>query len=100
MIGFVSTYLSMRSRIQEMAIMRSLGTGSVRVFIMFLLEQMVLAAFGMLLGTGIASLYLGNVRANELIMVGIFFIFFMGGSIISIVKMNKNNVLEILTTAE
>ena len=100
LIGFVSTYLSMRSRIQEMAIMRSLGTGSVRVFIMFLLEQTILAAGGTLIGVGLAILYLRDVRINELLMVGIFFLFFMSGSLISIIKMNKNNVLEILTTAE
>lgn len=100
LIGFVSTYLSMRSRIQEMAIMRSLGTGSVRVFIMFLLEQTILAAFGTLIGVGLAYLYLGNARPDELLMVAIFFLFFMSGSVISILKMNKNNVLEILTTAE
>ena len=100
MIGFISTYLAMRSRIQEMAIMRSLGTGTARVFFIFFLEQIILAVVGAVLGIVISLLYYKGIGIQQLGMVGVFVLFFMGGSVISILQMNQKNVLKILSTAE
>lgn len=100
LIGFVATYLAMRSRVSEMAIMRSLGTGSKRVFLIFFLEQTILAVSGMVLGIIVSFAYYGEIHLQEILMVVLFLVFFLGGSVISILQMNKKNVLKILSTAE
>lgn len=100
LVGFVATYLAMRSRVSEMAIMRSLGTGSRRVFFIFFLEQAALAIIGAIIGLIVSMIYYKGIQIHELGMIGLFLVFFLGGSIISIVQMNKKNVLKILSTAE
>ena len=100
LVGFVATYLAMRSRVSEMAIMRSLGTGSRRVFLIFFLEQTALAIIGTILGLTVSMIYYKGIQIQELGMIGLFLVFFLSGSIISIIQMNKKNVLKILSTAE
>ena len=100
LVGFVATYLAMRSRVSEMAIMRSLGTGSTRVFFIFFLEQAALAIIGTIFGLIVSMIYYKGIHGQELLIIGLFILFFLGGSVISIIQMNKKNVLKILSTAE
>lgn len=100
LVGFVATYLAMRSRVSEMAIMRSLGTGSKRVFFIFFLEQAALAIIGTIFGLIVSMIYYKGIHGQELLIIGLFILFFLGGSVISIIQMNKKNVLKILSTAE
>lgn len=97
-IGFVVSYLFIRTRKQEIAIMRSMGTGDKTVFRMFFFEQMLLCLLGGAIGVGISGLFFLT-TPNYLGLV-IYLMFYLIGSVIAIVTVNRKNVLAILSAAE
>lgn len=99
-IGFVASYLSMRIRRQEMAIIRSLGSGTIKTFFLFFVEQSVTALTGTLVGLLVVIFLLKTITMVQLITVCLFAVVFLLGSGICIARMNRKNVLSILLVAE
>lgn len=99
-ISFISAYLSMRIRQKEVAIIRSMGTGRMRTFLMFFLEQNLITLCGVAVGTLLACLYIGSVSTSLILMMVGLYICYMLGSGLCIMKMNQTNVLETLSVAE
>lgn len=99
-IGFVSSYLSMRTRQREVAMIRSMGTGRLRTFYMFFHEQSVITLVGIVLGAVIAFAYIGMASITMILMMVGLYLCYMVGSGLCIMRMNQTNILETLSVAE
>ena len=99
-IGFVSSYLLTRTRKAELAVMRSLGSGKIKTFIMFFFEQMILCLIGSALGVIIGIIIYGTLTSMQIIAVLGYFVCYAVGCMIAVSIMNRVNVLKILSTRE
>lgn len=96
-IGFITSYLLIRIRKPEFAIMRSLGTSRVNSFFIFFVEQGLLCLLGTALGTAIMAAAVDQFSLGT----GLGYIcLYLVGSGMAITMMNRTNVVEILTARE
>jgi len=99
-IGFVVSYLLIRIRKPEFAIMRSLGTSRVVSFFVFFIEQGLLCLLGSVLGIVISVITTGQFSLFQ-VGTGLGYVgFYLVGSGLAIAAMNRVNVLQILTARE
>jgi len=99
-IGFVVSYLLVRLRKPEFAIMRSLGTSRAAGFMTFFLEQALLAVIGAGLGIILTlAIVQGNAPIQYAIIAG-YLICYLVGAAIAISTLNRVNVIQILTAKE
>ena len=99
-IGFISAFMTMRTRKTDIAIIRSLGTGKIRTFFMFFLEYAAIGLGGVLLALSILYLNMGPKIVGQFIYILIFYFSFLIGSGVCVARMNRKNVLSILSNAE
>ena len=99
LIGFILSYLLTRNRLPEFAVMRSLGSKKIQVYLAFFLEQFFLLLIGFL---PVAIVLLA--RPEWLPAVGQNLILFLAvyalGIVIAIGLMGRSKVLDILFTKE
>ena len=99
-IGFVISYLMTKNRRKELAMMRSMGAGRVRTFLAFFLEQAGLALLGGLLGILVIIIALQGIYTLQLYyFLGYFACYFLGVAL-SVLIMNRVNVMRILTAED
>jgi len=99
LIGFILSYLLTRNRLPEFAVMRSLGSKKIQVYLAFFLEQFFLLLIGFLPVTVVILArpeWLPAVDRNLLL----FLAFYTLGIIIAIGLMGRSKVLDILFTKE
>jgi len=99
LIGFILSYLLTRNRLPEFAVMRSLGSKKIQVYLAFFLEQFFLLLIGFLPVTVVilARLeWLPAVDRNLLLFLAVYTL----GIIIAIGLMGRSKVLDILFTKE
>ena len=99
-IGFVLSYLLTKNRRSELAMMRSMGTGMLRTFNIFLLEQLILSLIGGALGVGILWLIYREILTLQWLGFAGYFVCYWIGVIISIAIMNKVDVIRILSAKD
>lgn len=100
-IGLISSYILMQSRQEEFAIMRSLGTGSMRTFFIILLESVILAVLGILLGTFAGGIIIKAFKPEIMgIVLFIFLIFYILGTAIALLLLNRFSVMKILSKTD
>ena len=99
-IGFISAFMTMRTRKTEIAIIRSLGTGKIRTFFMFFLEYAAIGLGGVAIALVILYLNMGSQIVGQLMFILIFYLSFLIGSGVCVARMNRKNVLSILSNAE
>lgn len=99
-IGFVVSYLLIRLRKPELAIMRSLGTSSGMVFMSFLGEQIVLSLAGAALGVSITLVVTRSVTSLQTFSILGYLVFYLAGAAMAIATINRTNVIRILTEKE
>ena len=99
-IGFISAFMTMRTRKTEIAIIRSLGTGKIRTFFMFFLEYAAIGLGGVAIALVILYLNMGSQIVGQLVFIAIFYLSFLIGSGVCVARMNRKNVLSILSNAE
>ena len=101
-IGFVVSYLLIRLRKPEFALMRSLGASQGQCFSTFLGEQVFLSLLGAVPGMLIAMLVNGIelTTAKEIYSSLVYLAFYLAGSAIAVATMNRGNVIQILTAKE
>lgn len=99
-IGFVSSYLSMRTRQKELAMIRSMGTGKVKTFLMFFYEQSTVTFVGIVIGLILSVLFIRRLSLVMVFLLVVLFACYMLGSALCIMKMNRTNILETLSTEE
>ncbi len=99
LIGFILSYLLTRNRLPEFAVMRSLGSKKIQVYLAFFLEQFFLLLIGFL---PVAVVLLA--RPEWLPAVGrnlyLFLAVYTFGIVIAIGLMGRSKVLDILFTKE
>lgn len=99
-IGFIASYLLLQSRQYEFAIMRSLGTGKGRSFLILILESAVLSVAGCLLGALGNGVLLGTKPVVILLISLLFLAFYLSGTVIALFLLNRFNVMVILSKTD
>lgn len=100
MIGFIASYLLMQSRQNEFAIMRSLGTSKKRCFNIIFIESMILVLLGSLLGAVLSSAIVDINSRNVGLILGLFVFFYMLGTTIALLLLNRFSVMAILSKTD
>lgn len=99
-IGYLCSYLSLQSRRQEYALMRSLGTGRGRSFFLLFGETALVAAAACLAGSLAAALFL-RTGAGVLALSGtMFFLAFLSGAAMAVLSLHRISVMEMLTKVD
>lgn len=99
-VSFFASYLSLRSRLREFAVMRCLGMRRRQLFAQALGEQAVLAAAGALLGSGAGWLQAGALSAGALVKAGISLAAFLLGSALTARSVSRVNVMKLMKVEE
>lgn len=96
-IGYLCSYLSLQSRQEEYALMRSLGTGRGRSFLLLFGETALVAAGACLLGSLAALVFFGT-KTEVLALAGaLFFLAFLAGTAAAIFSLYRLSVMEMLS---
>lgn len=96
-IGYLCSYLSLQSRQEEYALMRSLGTGRGRSFFLLFGETALVAAGASLLGSLVALVFL-RTKAGVLALAGaLFFLAFLAGTAAALLALYRLSVMEMLS---
>ena len=96
-IGYLCSYLSLQSRREEYALMRSLGTGRGRSFLLLLGETAFVAAGACLLGSFTALIILGTKVGVLMLAGGLFFLAFLAGTAAALLALYRLSVMELLS---
>lgn len=99
-IGFIVSYLLVRLRKPEFAIMRSLGTSRAAGFLVFFLEQTVLTVIGIALGIIMTLAITRGAAAIQITTIGGYLACYLVGTALAITTLNRVNVIQILTAKE
>lgn len=100
LIGAVGAYLLQNSRKPEIALMRALGVGSVRITLTFLFEQFALSAAGVALGALCWRASGGGTNTLLLWLAGAYEFCWMAGSSIRIFRALRQKAQDLLTEPE
>lgn len=96
-IGYLCSYLSLQSRQEEYALMRSLGAGRGRSFFLLFGETALVAAAACMVGSLGAFLLFGT-RAGVLALSGgVFFLTFLCGTAVALFSLHRLSVVQVLT---
>ncbi|MDF2472762.1 MAG: transporter permease [Anaerocolumna sp.] len=99
-IGFIASYLLMQSRRNEFAIMRSLGTSKMGCFRIIFLESLILVLSGSFLGA-VISAFVVNLKVTTMgLILAAFIIFYMLGTTIALLLLNRFSVMAILSKTD
>lgn len=96
-IGYLCSYLSLQSRREEYALMRSLGTGRRRSFLLLFGETALLAALSGFLGGAVGVFLFGTAARVWAFSGALFFAAFMAGTAAALLLLHRLSVMEILT---
>lgn len=99
-IGFIASYLLMQSRRNELAIMRSLGTGAFRCFVILMLESLMLMIISSLVSGVVAVLLLGMSAMESIKIIGLFAGFYLLGTALAVILLSRFSVMEILSRTD
>lgn len=99
-IGFVISYLLVRLRKPELAIMRSVGTSRSRAFAFLFLEQSLLCLLGTALGMGITLALAGTLALGQVLSILGYILCYWLGTALAILMINRDNVVGILMEKE
>ncbi|NLO08318.1 MAG: FtsX-like permease family protein [Clostridiales bacterium] len=98
-IGFIVSYLLIRHRLNELAIMRSMGAERVHVFLSFFIEQLILFVIGML-----PVLIFGIVFPEYFIYYGVslgyYIISYLAGTAVALLVLGRTKLHDILFSRE
>lgn len=98
-IGYITSFLLLNSRQKEYALMRALGAGRGRCFLIFFLEQFFLIILGAFIGGGTADLILKGTL--EVVTTGNIFLFsYFLGCMVALWRIGKASVIEALFCTE
>lgn len=100
LLGFIISWLLINGRKREFAIMRGFGARRGRVFHSFFLEQALLCIFGCLLGC--LALLKFQIYDSMMFRIALcaYLVFYLAGCAISVKKIGKTNLMELLAARE
>lgn len=98
-IGFIVSYLLIRNRVNELAIMRSMGTGKIKVFFSYFIEQFILFFAGL-----IPVIIFGIIFPEYFIYygqsLGFFILSYLTGTGLALIYLGRVDLIDILLTKE
>jgi ABC-type antimicrobial peptide transport system permease subunit len=98
-IGYITSFLLINSRQKEFALMRALGAGRGKCFLLFFLEQFLLIFLGELIGGGVAIVLFH--KALMVLFAGNIFLFsYLLGCVVALWRMEKTSITEALFCSE
>jgi len=98
-IGFIVSYLLIRNRVSELAIMRSMGAKKVYVFLSFFMEQLILFLIG-LIPVNIFGLIIPQYFEYYRVSLGFFIVSYLLGTGLALTILGKADLLDILFTKD
>lgn len=98
-IGFIVSYLLIRHRLHELAIMRSMGARKLHVFISFFMEQLILFLMG-LLPVIIFGIVFPEWFTYYGVSLGYYVISYLAGTAVALVVLGGKKLLDILFSKE
>jgi ABC-type lipoprotein release transport system permease subunit len=98
-IGFMVSYLLIRHRLSELAIMRSMGAGKLHVFLSFFIEQLILFVIG-LLPVILFGIFLPEYFIYYGVSLGYYIISYLAGTALALVVLSRTKLLDILFSKE
>lgn len=98
-IGFLASYLCIRSRKAEFALMRSMGTAKGAVFAAVFIEQLALCAAGCAVGFGVVAAT-NNITSQGALWSSVFLVCFMLGASFSVWRIIRVNVMSAMKAKE
>ena len=99
-IGFISSYLLMQSRQNEFAIMRSLGTSKKKCFQVIFLESMILVLISSIVGACVSGFIVSVKIKTMASILAAFLIFYMLGTTVALLLLNRFSVMAILSKTD
>ncbi|HOS18963.1 MAG TPA: hypothetical protein PK438_06720, partial [Clostridia bacterium] len=99
-VGFLASFLFMRGRTREFAVMRLLGVSRPRVTGLVFLEQLVLGALGCLAGAATGVGMQGAGGFSRLFSAALFVLCYLAGALISVGWMTNVSVMALLKADE
>lgn len=98
-IGFGSSFLLLRGRRREAAVLRSLGMKRAAVFMSFLFESLLQAVLGLLIGCVIGWFTFGSGALQPTYLAALLGCYLLGGAV-AVWKISGVNVFNIMTARE
>ena len=98
-IGFMVSYLLIRHRLNELAIMRSIGAGKLGVFLSFFIEQLILFIIG-LLPVIIFGIVFPEYFMYYGVSLGYYIISYLAGTGVALIVLSRTKLLDILFSKE
>ncbi len=99
-IGFVLSSLLTKMRRRELALMRSMGAGRFKTFAAFFIEQALLCVTGCVMAVLVLRIWNGSLAPLQWYsFIGYIGCYWLGAAV-SVMLMNKVNIIEILTAGE
>ncbi len=95
-IGYLCSYLSLQSRREEYALLRSLGAGRGRSFFLLFGETALVEAAACLLGSFLAAVFLRTAVGVLALSGAMFFLAFLAGTAMAILALHRLSVMEML----
>ncbi len=95
-IGYLCSYLSLQSRREEYALLRSLGAGRGRSFFLLFGETALVEAAACLLGSFLAAVFLRTAVGVLALSGAMFFLAFLAGAAMAILALHRLSVMEML----
>jgi hypothetical protein len=99
-IGFIVSYLLVRLRKPEFAIMCSLGASRIMGFLIFFMEQGLLTVLGIGLGIVLTLIITGGGATIQIATIAGYLACYLAGTAMAIFTLNRVNVIQILTAKE
>ncbi len=99
-IAFVLSYLLVRTRKTELAVLRSMGAGKGKAFMVFFTEQLLLLLMGTLISAVVMLIVFKGFGLLQLASIGLYIVCYTIGIIIAVGIVNHMNVLQTLTAKE
>ena len=95
-IGYLSGYLTARTRMREFAVERCLGMKKQQIFLLVLFEQALLTLIGILLGGTIGWIVGEHISAEALLSAGLLSLLFLLGNALSSLSITRINVMKLM----
>ena len=99
-IGYITSFLLLQGRIEELAIMRSLGISNKICFLIMIMEQFIVSMVGITVGSIVA--YIGVFTEFRMIAFGVVLVAvcYMAGTSVALWKIGKISVMDALTRTD
>ncbi|MBQ9949445.1 MAG: hypothetical protein IJO93_01845 [Clostridia bacterium] len=99
-IAFVMSYLLIRTRTTDIAIMRSLGSGKSATFVALFTEQFLPSVTGAGLGVLVMKLMYDSITSLQWVSAGLYMLCYALGLVIAVFAINSVDVLKILSSKD